>query len=180
MATARKSHDKSHAHRRVEIIHLSSEISERDKLILDMLIRNAKTTTTDIAGVLKISDVATRRRIKRLEEEGVILFYTTIVNPKKLGFNVVARLLIETEPSKVQEVASKISEKPYVVELGTLLGEVNLYAVVWAKDLEDLERIVEEIGNIDHVKKIHTMLQSKVLKVNGVTLQEDSYVPFDG
>ena len=165
----------------VSIIDESTQINERDKLILKTLIMNSKTTTTEIANKLNISDVATRRRIKRLEEEGTILFYTTILNPKKLGFNVVAHLLIETKPSKIDEVARKLSELPNVVDLGTLLGDASIYAVVWATDLENLETIVrEQIGSIEHIRKIHTYLLAKPYKINGVRLGENKLVPHDG
>ncbi|ABU81306.1 Lrp/AsnC family transcriptional regulator [Ignicoccus hospitalis] len=159
----------------------SERINDRDKLILKTLLKNSKTTTTDIAEKLNISDVATRRRIKKLEEEGVIRFYTAILNPKKLGFNVVALLLIETEPSSVDEVAKTLAEIPHVVELGTLLGDASVYAVVWAEDLESLENIVKEkIGKVKQIKKIHTYLMAKHYKVNGLPLRESELVPDDG
>jgi len=165
----------------VSIIDNSTTLNDRDKLILKTLLSNSKTTTTEIANKLRISDVATRRRIKKLEEEGTILFYTTILNPKKLGFNVVAHLMIETEPSKVDEVAKKLSELPNVVEVGTLLGEASIYAVVWAADLENLEKIVkDEIGSIGHIRRIHTYLLAKHYKINGIPLREDRRVPYDG
>jgi len=159
----------------------SDKISERDKLILKTLLRNSKTTTTEIASKLNISDVATRRRIKKLEEDGVIVFYTTVLDPKKLGFNVTAILLIETTPSQVDEVAETLAKIPYVIELGTLLGDASVYALVWAKDLEDLERIVkEEIGKIGAIKKIHTYLVAKKYKVNSLRLRENGLVQNDG
>ncbi|NPA84422.1 MAG: Lrp/AsnC family transcriptional regulator [Crenarchaeota archaeon] len=162
------------------IIDQSTSLNERDKLILKTLVLNSKTTTTDIANKLNISDVATRRRIKRLEEDGTILFYTTILNPKRLGFNVVAHMLIETEPSRIDEVARELAELPNVVDLGTLLGDASIYAVVWAADLEDLEKIVREhIGKISYIKKIHTYLLAKPYKINGVKLG-NGRVPYDG
>lgn len=64
-------------------------LDETDKKILRLLQEDAHLTLKDIAGKINLSLTPVHDRMKRLEKEGVVEKYVTILNKKKLGQNLV-------------------------------------------------------------------------------------------
>jgi len=128
-------------------------LDERDRIILDMLTKDARTPFTEIAKVLGISETAVRKRVKALEEAGVIKQYTIVVDPSKLGYNLVSITGIDTK--KIFEVASKLKEFDFVRHVYLTSGDHMIMAEIWARDGEDLSDIISnKIGRIDGVTKV--------------------------
>lgn len=66
------------------------ELDEKDRRIIEVLKNNARTSYTEIAKILGLSDVAVLKRIRRLEQLGIIKRYTIVLDYKKLGYNIVS------------------------------------------------------------------------------------------
>ncbi|ASJ13338.1 HTH-type transcriptional regulator LrpA [Thermococcus thioreducens] len=130
-------------------------LDERDRIIIDMLTKDARTPFTEIAKVLGISETAVRKRVKALEEAGVIKQYTVVVDPSKLGYNLVSLTGVDTLPEKIFDVASKLKEFEFVRSVYLTSGDHMIMAEVWAKDGEDLSDIISNrIGKIEGVTKV--------------------------
>ncbi|NJD98521.1 Lrp/AsnC family transcriptional regulator [Thermococcus sp. LS1] len=130
-------------------------LDERDKIIIDMLTKDARTPFTEIAKVLGISETAVRKRVKALEEAGVIRQYTIVVDPSKLGYNLVSLTGVDTLPEKIFEVANKLKEFEFVRNVYLTSGDHMIMAEVWAKDGEDLSDIISNrIGKLNGVTKV--------------------------
>ncbi|WP_297416557.1 HTH-type transcriptional regulator LrpA [Thermococcus sp.] len=130
-------------------------LDERDSIIIDMLTKDARTPFTEIAKVLGISETAVRKRVKALEEAGVIKQYTAVVDPSRLGYNLVSLTGVDTLPERIFDVASKLKEFEFVRKVYLTSGDHMIMAEVWAKDGEDLSDIISnKIGRIDGVTKV--------------------------
>lgn len=130
-------------------------LDERDNIIIEMLTKDARTPFTEIAKVLGISETAVRKRVKALEEAGVIKQYTVVVDPSKLGYNLVSLTGVDTLPEKIFDVASKLKEFNFVREVYLTSGDHMIMAEVWARDGEDLSDIISnKIGRLDGVTKV--------------------------
>ncbi len=129
-------------------------MDDRDVAILRILMDNARTPLTEIAKVVGVTDVAVKKRIQKLERDGVIKKYTIVVEPKKIGYNGVALVGVDTEPDKVLSVAHELSKRDYVVSVFITTGDHMIMAEVWAKTGSELMRIIEEIGRMEGVKKV--------------------------
>jgi len=130
-------------------------LDERDKIIIEMLTKDARTPFTEIAKVLGISETAVRKRVKALEEAGVIKQYTVIIDPSKLGYNLVSLTGVDTMPEKIFEVAAKLKDFEFVRNVYLTSGDHMIMTEVWAKDGEDLSDIISnKIGKIDGVTKV--------------------------
>ncbi|EHR79225.1 transcriptional regulator [Thermococcus litoralis DSM 5473] len=130
-------------------------LDEKDRVIIEMLTKDARTPFTEIAKVLGISETAVRKRVRALEEKGIIQQYTIKVNPQKLGYNLISLTGVDTKPEKLFEVASKLKEFEFVKELYLSSGDHMIMAEIWAKDGEDLADIMSnKIGKIDGVTKV--------------------------
>lgn len=130
-------------------------LDERDKVIIEMLTKDARVPFTEIAKTLGISETAVRKRVRALEEKGVIRQYSIKVDPQKLGYNLISLTGVDTKPEKLFEVAEKLKAFEFVRELYLSSGDHMIMAEIWAKDGEDLADIMSnKIGKIDGVTKV--------------------------
>jgi len=129
-------------------------IDKRDMEILKFLMENSRTPLTEIAKRLGISDVAVKKRLRKLEEEGVIKKYTIIIDPSKLGFKNVSIVGIDVEPGKIFEVAEELSSRDYVKYVAITTGDHTLMIEIWAKNHNELTKILNEIEKMPGVKRI--------------------------
>ena len=61
-------------------------VDEKDLRIIEILQKDARTTYTEIAKRLRVSESTIRKRVKQLEDDGIIKGYTINVDPTKLGY----------------------------------------------------------------------------------------------
>jgi len=134
-------------------------VDDLNMRIIDILRKNGRTSFTHIAEEVKVSEATVRKRIKVLEEKKVILGYTVVLDPLKMGYNVVAIVGLDVDPKKFLFVSNNIKEMDEVRWVATSTGEHMLLIEVWAEDGQRLSRILtEKIGKIDGVRKVDTSL----------------------
>lgn len=129
-------------------------MDEKDVTILRLLIENARLPLTKIAEKVGITDVAVKKRIKKLEKEGIIKKYTIVVEPKKIGYSGVSIVGVDTEPDRVLSTANELSKKDYTTAVFVTTGDHMIIAEIWAKSGEELMMIIEDIGKMEGVKKV--------------------------
>ncbi len=139
-------------------------LDDKDLMIINMLKENSRIPYTDIARKLGISDVAVLKRIRKLEQLGVIKKYTIIVDPKKLGYNAVSITGIDSEPEHLFNVLEELKNKDYVNFLALTSGDHSIIAIIWARDSRELARIHDEISKINGVKRVCPALILDILK----------------
>jgi len=140
------------------------DIDSKDRIIIETLMKNARTPLAEIASMLKISDVAVSKRIKKLEESGIIKGYTAIVDPTKLGYLSIAVIGIDVEPEKLLEAVTILQQKDYVRYLALSTGDHMLILQVWSKNNQDLTNILKEISNISGVKNVRPAIILETIK----------------
>ncbi len=143
---------------------MSEILDERDLQIIKILMGNARTTMTEIAKRIGMTDVAVKKRIKRLEELGVIKKYTIVVDPAKIGYNSVALVGMDAEPESILEVANSLAQREYTKSVSLTTGDHMIMAEIWARDNSDLRKILEEIGKLKGVKKICPAIVLETIK----------------
>ncbi|MCD6488065.1 MAG: Lrp/AsnC family transcriptional regulator [Desulfurococcales archaeon] len=139
-------------------------LDQKDLKILEILCRNARTTYSEIAKAIGVSDVAVIKRIKKLEQAGVIKKYTVILDPRKLGYKSVSITGINTEPEYLFSVLSYLKEKDYVKYIALTSGDHSIMTIIWARDGDEMARIHEEISKLPGVTKVCPSMVLEVLK----------------
>jgi len=130
-------------------------IDHKDRRIIEILQRNARTPNTKIAKMLGISESTVRKRINDLESKGVIKKYTAVVDPSKIGYNTVTILGVDVDPTKFLDVARELAKLPETKYVATSTGDHMIMAEIWTKDGQALaELISNRIGKIEGVKRI--------------------------
>lgn len=117
-------------------------LDESDKKILNLIQENAALTHQDIADKTGISATSVWRRIKNLEEVGVIKGQVTLLDPKKIGMQVCAlinlRLVRHGEDTRV-EFEEFIASRPEVMECYAVVGNYDYMLVVQVPNVEKYE-----------------------------------------
>ncbi len=125
-----------------------------DFTLIKALMENARVPISELARRFGVSDTAIRKRLKKLERDGVIVRYTVEVDPKKLGFNVVAIIGIDTMPEDLLPTISKLKEMDEVIKLYTATGDHMILIECWLRDSKELERFLKKLENMKGVKYV--------------------------
>jgi Lrp/AsnC family transcriptional regulator for asnA, asnC and gidA len=128
-------------------------VDEKDLIIIKKLENNARTSFTSIAKELNVTEAAIRKRVKKLENEGVILNYKANINYKKLGFKNKVIMGVDTDPNKYLKVINKLREFDFIKHLNASSGDHMIMFEIWIKNLSELQEYLNKINSIDGVKE---------------------------
>ncbi|MDK2782074.1 MAG: Lrp/AsnC family transcriptional regulator, regulator for asnA, asnC and gidA [Archaeoglobi archaeon] len=138
-------------------------VDERDKKILEMLMRNARIPKVRIAEELGVTEAAVRKRISRLEESGIIVGYRAVVDFKKS--EMVASLAgVDVEPEALWRVIRSLRNIENVASLWLTTGDHALMMEIFANSTEELSRIHDEISEIPGVLRVCPSIILEVIK----------------
>ena len=130
-------------------------MDEKDRKIIEILEKNARTPFTQIAKEVGLSEGAVRKRVEALERKGVIRKYVAVVDPKKLGYNNVTILGLDVDPTKLLDIANEVAKIKAVRTVCLSTGDHMIMAEIWAKDGKELSEILaKKIGKIDGIKRL--------------------------
>jgi len=137
------------------------KIDKTDLVILEMLQKDASVTVAEIAEAINISQPPCWRRIEQLEEQGIIKRKVALLDPKKLGFNVVVYVEIKLSANGRQHVGGfekAIREFPQVTECYVMLGRIDFLLRVVTKDIETYEDFFRNhLSQVPGVQEINSM-----------------------
>jgi Lrp/AsnC family transcriptional regulator for asnA, asnC and gidA len=139
-------------------------MDEKDRAILRILQRDARTPFARIAKMLGVSETTVYLRVRRLSEAGILKGYHAVIDPFKAGFQMQAFILLKTEPGRRDDAASAIAGIRGVYALYDVTGEYNLLAHVMARSREELTGIISSIGRIRGIRDLNTIYVLDVRK----------------
>jgi DNA-binding Lrp family transcriptional regulator len=144
------------------------KIDEKDKQLLSLLQKNCKLSLRELSQITEMRETTIFARIKRLENAGIIKEYRAILDPKTIGKNVLAFVLIKYDPSagiKQREVAEKIANLPEIQEVHIIAGDWDMIAKVREKDVEGLGKaVLDKIREIKGVKETVSLIVFESIK----------------
>ncbi|MCP3901794.1 MAG: Lrp/AsnC family transcriptional regulator [Desulfobacteraceae bacterium] len=122
-------------------------LDEIDKIILNTLQENGRTTNSKLSKMVGISAPATLERVKRLENHGVISSFTVLVDHEKLGYTITAIVNITLNLSDLPSVKS-IKEQfiafDEVVECYQITGGNDFILKVIGKDMRHYAEFIND------------------------------------
>ena len=130
--------------------------------IISYLRRNARMPKVRIAEELGVTETAVRKRIKRLEEHGIILGYRAIIDYRKIGM-VCSYTGIDVEPETLLSIVRKLRENKQITSLYLTSGDHDLLVEIIANNINELEKIHDEISRINGVKRICPAIITEVI-----------------
>jgi DNA-binding Lrp family transcriptional regulator len=134
-------------------------MDEIDHQIVALLRENARRPFQDIGGRVALSAPAVKRRVDRLERDGVIRGYSANVDPSAIGWNTHAfvELFCEGRMSG-DEVREAVSEYPEVEAAYTIAGAPSAILHLRAADTQHLEQALERVRDTPGVIRTQTQV----------------------
>lgn len=143
--------------------------------ILNLLKDNARLSVKDISIMTKKSEDEVRSIMKKLEDDGIILKYSAIVNPEKNEANkdkVQAEIQIQVQPQRehgFDAIADRIYRFPQVKSLYLMSGGYDLKVIIEGDNLKEVALFVsEKLATLEGVRSTQTTFILKKYKENDV------------
>ena len=143
-------------------------LDEKDKAILRILQTNAKATVREISAQVHLSTTPVHERIKRMEEEGVILQYATILNHSRINKGLMAICYISMKEHNKKsggKFIRTIQEMPEVIEFYIISGAFDFMLKVVAENMDDYYNFhVNKLGQVDNIAQVQSTFIMGVVK----------------
>jgi len=128
-----------------------------DRKIVQLLRENARRSFKDIGGHVHLSAPAVKRRVDRLERDGVIRGYTAIIDGPAFGWHTEAFVDLFCDGRMPGDAIRRVvAKEPGVVSAHTVAGEASAMLHVMAEDTKDLESALERIRSVEGVDRTVT------------------------
>ena len=126
---------------------LHFELDAADRRILERLQADARTSNAELSAIAHLSAPQCFRRVKRLEEAGVIERYVALLARARLGFAVLAFVSVTLGGGRKQDIEKfrmVIADIPEILECHVVTGEADFLLKVVAEDLQNFSRFLLE------------------------------------
>jgi DNA-binding Lrp family transcriptional regulator len=145
-------------------------LSKKDRAILVELQADSRLTMQQLAEKVGMSSSACWRRVKSLEESGVIERYAVIVNPLKAGFSLSSMTLVSLarhEERNVENFIKEVKRHPEVLECFATSGEADFHLRVVVEDIEGYNKFLDDfIFRIPGVSQVRSNIVLKEIKTD--------------
>lgn len=136
-------------------------IDNFDKAILHRLQRDGRVSNQELAEAVNLSPSPCLRRVRRLEEEGIIEGYAALANARKLGLNLMAFIHISMDrhtPERFARFEAALVQYPEVLECHIITGQSADYLLkVVVEDMDAYQQfLLEKITRIEGVSGVHS------------------------
>ena len=149
-------------------------LDEKDREILRLLQENARLPNAEIARRIDMAPSAIHQRIRKLEEAGVILGYEARLDPRELGYGLVAFVRVQTgEGARAPEIIAALKSFPMVQEVHRVVGEDCFFVKVRVEDTHVLAELLDR-----HLQVIPGVASTKTTIVL-TTAKETRNLPLD-
>lgn len=128
-------------------------IDQLDVEILTRLARNARVGIAELAADLGVSRTTVQLRLRRLEDEGVLLGFQPIIDLAGIGAPIQAMVTLEIDQRVMAPIVRGLQRLPEVLEVRIQAGREDLLVHVAIPSLEDLQELTAAIVQIDGVRK---------------------------
>jgi DNA-binding Lrp family transcriptional regulator len=134
-------------------------VDEIDRKIVALLRQDARRSFQDVGGHVALSAPAVKRRVDRLQADGVIRSYAAVIDPAAMGWHThaVVALYCEGRMSGA-EVRTAIEPHAEVEAAYTVAGEASAILHVRAADTQHLEEALERLRDTPGVRRTHTQV----------------------
>lgn len=133
-----------------------------DRKILDILRNNGRIPILDLAEKVGLSATPCGRRVKRMEEEGIIVGYGARIDPQALGLNIsvlVAVRLARHGTEGTRQFLSAIAKRSEITECLLVTGNTDYMLRIWVRDIDELGTFIRDVlQSIPSVAETTTMV----------------------
>ena len=143
-------------------------LSGLDRKILEALQADGRASNVELSARVHLSAPQCFRRVRALEERGVIRGYTARVAPSAIGLGVVAYVSLNIDGGqfgRVREIEASIRDFPQILECHTVSGDYDYLLKVVARDLKSLSQfLTDALMQVPGVDDVRSMICLEEIK----------------
>lgn len=137
------------------------ELDRIDRRILSEMQKNGRISNQELADIVGLSPSPCLRRVRQLEQAGIIERHVTILNASKLGLKLMALIQISMDrhtPDRFEQFEAQVKEYPEVLECILITGQSADYQLkVLVADMEVYQDfLLNKITRIPGVSDVHS------------------------
>lgn len=145
-----------------------SPLPEPDRRILQELQTEGRLSNAELAQRVHMSTSPCWRRVRRLEQDGLIQGYRAALDPRALGYGVIAFVSIKIGVDSDEDAETfgrAVQDVPEIVACYSITGSSDFFLQVVAKDLEDYAQLSAKIlRRLPGIKEINSSLMLDEIK----------------
>jgi len=139
-------------------------LDKLDRSILEILQVDGRASYAKIGRRLGVSENTVRFRVSRLMKSRVLRRFVGLVDPRMIGLEHSAALMLKVKPSDLDRVLGVLASLREVPHIYQLSGEYDAIAVVMAANMEQLQQTINKIKSMDGVKDVNTLVTIRIVK----------------
>lgn len=142
------------------------KLDRTDRRILEQMQRNGRISNLELADAVGLSPTPCSRRVKRLQESGIIERHVTLLNQSRLGLKLTAFITIAMDrhtPDRFDNFETQVAAFPEVIECAVVTGQSADYLVkAVVPDMEYYEAFL--LGKLTRIEGVTGVQSSFVLR----------------
>ena len=146
----------------------SNGLDETDIRLLNELQLDARLSLAELGRRVGLSSPAVGERLRRLQDDGVILGHHSRIDPRALGLTLGVIIRIRPAPRELHKVAALARDTPEVVECHRTTGEDCYFMKAFVRDVEHLEEVIDRFAVFGQTTS--SIMQSSPVPPRGLSL----------
>jgi DNA-binding Lrp family transcriptional regulator len=143
-------------------------LDKKDSTLLNHMQNNARLTSAELGKLVDLSPSGVQKRLRKLEENGIVEKYATMLNRKRLGYDllVFVKVIIQGHTTElIAEFDKAIREMPEVLESHRVIGDADYLLKVVVRDREQLDHfLMNRLLPLNSVERVSSYLVLKEVK----------------
>jgi len=131
-------------------------LDEIDRRLLELLKKDARMSYVELGAKVGLSEAAVRRRIKKMQKEGIIKRFTVEI---EVGEGASALTLVSVTPSTpTSEVSTRIKNLPNVQKVYEITGQYDIAVLITASNIAEVNKCIDDIRKAEGVATTNTII----------------------
>jgi len=147
------------------------QLEQTDKKILNILVENSRLSLRQIAKKADVSVATVMHHIKKLEQEKIIMGYTTKIDYEKIGYDIEVVIEIRISKGKLLDVEKKIASHPNVFAIYDITGTFDAMVLARFPTRRQMDTFLKKIQTYEFVERTETKLILKTMKEQSIQLE---------
>ena len=123
-------------------------LDEKDRILLGYLQKDARISNVELARRVGLSPPGLQKRLRRLEEKGIIDRYVTLLNREAIGYDMLCFIqvtMLRHEPTAITRFRFLVQDLPEVLECFSITGEFDYLMKIAVRNRKHLEHFLMEV-----------------------------------
>ena len=149
-----------------------NDLDRHDRAILSALASDGRLSVADLARHIGLSKSPTQARLKRLETQGFIQGYRALIDPIRLGLDLIAFVevrLTDTRESALAEFNAAVARIGEIEQVHLIAGNFDYLIKIRARNMTEYRRVLaEKISTLPHLAGTSTYVAMQAVKEDGL------------